>query len=513
MLLLPSPCADISNSRSVAAHVVQIRERESGIDMEIDPILDMYTMLERYLPENFINKDEMDQKDVLKVSWRKLIETAESVTDEIARLQGGFKKKLLSDVKVFVADVIAFRNDYLANGPMVKGISPQDAMERLRRYQEEFELRYRRYELYSGGEVLFALKKTEYPELEATAKELELLQKLYSLYRDVMNKMDDWKTILWSEVVANVAEMAAEMETFNTRCKKLPKKLREWEAYNDLKKQIEDTQNVLPLLQELSKASIKDRHWEQIAGVTGHVLNVHDADFRLANMLDANLVGHQMDIEEICDSADKQLAIEIKLNEIAEKWANEEFHFFEWKGRGLQILQGTTVTIEQLEEDQMNLQTMLTMRHVTPFKQFAQDLLKMLSDTSETLELWLKVQMLWCSLESVFLGGDIARQMPVVAKKFVKIDKDWVKIMAKAVDTGKIVEGASNDILRSSLPPMFSELEKCQKNLEGYLEQKRNKFPRFYFVSNPVLLQVLSQGTCLAAVTITCSCGCLTVLT
>ncbi len=54
------------------------------------------------------------------------------------------------------------------------------------------------------------------------------------------------------------------METYNARCKKLPKKLREWEAYNDLKKQIEDTQNVLPLLQELSKASIKDRHWEEV---------------------------------------------------------------------------------------------------------------------------------------------------------------------------------------------------------------------------------------------------------
>lgn len=39
-------------------------------------------------------------------------------------------------------------------------------------------------------------------------------------------------------------------------------------------------------------------------------------------------------------------------------------------------------------DDQMNLQTMLSMRHVTPFREEAQTELQILSDTSDTLERW-----------------------------------------------------------------------------------------------------------------------------
>ena len=38
-------------------------------------------------------------------------------------------------------------------------------------------------------------------------------------------------------------------------------------------------------------------------------------------------------------------------------------------------------------------------------------------------------------------------------------------------------------------------LEICRKALANFLEQKRRKFPRFYFVSEVDLLDILSNGT------------------
>jgi len=68
-------------------------------------------------------------------------------------------------------------------------------------------------------------------------------------------------------------------------------------------------------------------------------------------------------------------------------------------------------------------------------------------------------------------------------------------MQANAADSGKVVKACENEALRAALPVMYQELEGCSKKLGQYLEQKRAKFPRFYFVSDPVLLQILSQGS------------------
>ncbi|EEY63593.1 dynein heavy chain, outer arm [Phytophthora infestans T30-4] len=487
--------------RFVMGVLKEVRERESAIEMELNPIADMYDMLEHYLPGGYMDKEEMDQKSVLRGSWRKLVDYAEEVTDNLSEVQGGFKKQLIKDVKDFQADVAVFRSDYEANGPMVSGLVPAEAVERLKRFKDLLGIRERKLEVFSAGEELFGMRPTEYPEIVRTRKEMALLDQLYGLYMDVEKTMDEFRGISWAQVGANVERMNDCFAGYDQRCKKMPKNLCEWEAYGILRKVITEFLEMLPIVRELTRESIKPRHWEEIiTACNGQRLPYDSESFKFQDVLDAKLLTWKEDVEYICESAQKQLQIEHKLRDLTDRWAGTTFEFSEWRQRSVPVLKGYGQIIEDLEEGQLQLQAILSMRHVVFFKDRVQVKLAQLSDTADVLELWAKVQTLWMSLESVFTGGDIAKQMPLEAKKFAKIDKDWLKVMSKAAEVGFVVSCCSNELLRSTLPSLFGELEKCQKSLEGYLEQKRKKFPRFYFVSNPLLLLILSRGSDPAAV-------------
>ena len=128
--------------------------------MEMAPIQDQYDMLRRYLPRSAIKDTERDDLATLRRTWFALTDVAEDKNDELAAKQLGFKKKLVRDVQAFYGDVIQFRSDWVAE------------------------------------------------DLDKTKAEIELLEKLYGLYQDVIDASETWKGMVWDEAARQSKWMA-----------------------------------------------------------------------------------------------------------------------------------------------------------------------------------------------------------------------------------------------------------------------------------------------------------------
>eukprot|EP00770_Monocercomonoides_exilis_P005227 MONOS_5201.1-p1 / transcript=MONOS_5201.1 / gene=MONOS_5201 / organism=Monocercomonoides_exilis_PA203 / gene_product=dynein haevy chain 3, outer dynein arm alpha / transcript_product=dynein haevy chain 3, outer dynein arm alpha / location=Mono_scaffold00149:3327-12824(+) / protein_length=3165 / sequence_SO=supercontig / SO=protein_coding / is_pseudo=false len=278
----------------------------------------------------------------------------------------------------------------------------------------------------------------------------------------------------------------------------MPKTIHQWDSYKDLKRMVDEFSDVIETLRNLKQEFIRERHWQSIMQVIGTTFKTDSDVFKLGHLRNAGLVQHIEEIDEIASGCAKEAEIEAKLNDIIAAWVNQEFTFMQFKNRGELLLKGsvTSEMITTMEDSQMALQGLLSNRFNGPFKDRIVDWNTKLLVCHETIDQWLAVQALWIYLEAVFNGGDIAQQLPQAARLFQGIDKSWVKLMDSARDRKNIIAiCCADDTLKTLLPHLTEQLESCQKSLSGYLETKRSLFPRFYFVSDPNLLEILGQAT------------------
>ncbi|KAF4790048.1 hypothetical protein TURU_143619 [Turdus rufiventris] len=290
---LSRPVHDLDDVREAMEALREIRENEMKIDMTVGHIEESFSVLHKY---NLLFQDENTERgDGLAYAWKNLNTQARQVEELLLKVQPDMKADLLRGVQKFQMDTAGFYKAYDEKGPTEDNIPPHEASDRLQIFQAKFDELWRKYLSLSAGEELFGLPITEYPELHKIKRELSLLQKLYSLYDTVTSSIDRYNEMLWNDL--NIEKINSELLDFQSKIRKLPKALKEWQSFQDLKQKIDDFTESCPLLEMLKNKAMLSRHWEKIAQVTGHHYDVDSETFTLKNVMDAPLLKHKEDIE------------------------------------------------------------------------------------------------------------------------------------------------------------------------------------------------------------------------
>jgi len=358
------------------------------------------------------------------------------------------------------------------------------------------ELRERAHATEQWQETL-ELEVDEYDELSDVTMDCAIKLRLWKAVRTFNDTTEQWGASalesLDLEEITRLVQMS--MKTCGTALRSLDGN----PVPELLKTKVDSFKLAIPAIEALRNPGLKERHWEEIEGALGHKFDEERPclKYHLSELMELGIDNAEK--SEIIEAAStKALQEKVLKDMFAEKillvWKHLEFEAVMYKERhDTFILGGIEPVMEGLDDSLVTLNTILGSRYCAPIRYDVTNWQKKLVLLSETLDEWLQVQQQWMYLETIFSAADIQRQLPAESKRFFEVDKSFRSIMEmtnevpKAVTAGTI-QGRKNKLAKHNLT-----LDKIQKSLEAYLETKRQAFPRFYFLSNDELLEILAQ--------------------
>jgi len=306
----------------------------------------------------------------------------------------------------------------------------------------------------------------------------------------------DADVLVWAKTVfdkIDVPRMTDKMGGYVKLSARLEKGLAPNKMAQRFAAKVEDYKNLLPVINALLNTSMKQRHWDKVAALIG-VPIVRDDFFTLQKILDLKAPAHGEAIGLVSTEATQEQALEEMLHKVVAKWADVCFQVVPYKeSKDTFMLGGIEEISIALEDSMVTMSTIMSSRFVKGIRETVEKVEVQLSLFGETLDEWLAVQKNWMYLETIFSAPDIQRQLPNEAKQFFAVDKQFRDVMRKTRENDNALRAGTTPGYLQSFQNANEALDKIQKNLEEYLETKRMAFPRFYFLSNDELLEILAQ--------------------
>lgn len=151
-----------------------------------------------------------------------------------------------------------------------------------------------------------------------------------------------------------------------------------------------------------------------------------NAKTTLADLLELNLHNYEEEVKTIVDKSVKEATTEKTLDELKKVWDVLEFGVDQHERTKLKLLKISEEVIETLEDNQAQLQNLMSNKYVEHFRPRVAQWQNWLTTADQVRNSWFEVQRKWMYLESIFIGSeDIRKQLPVDSKRFDNVDKEF----------------------------------------------------------------------------------------
>ncbi|KPA84182.1 dynein heavy chain putativedynein heavy chain point mutation [Leptomonas pyrrhocoris] len=358
--------------------------------------------------------------------------------------------------------------------------------------------------LYSSHEELFGMTATQYPQLKEIQQHFEPYFALWEIVCHFNAETERWMS---SKIVSlTPSDVDQKMTDWMKRVAVLSKKIKEpepSEVTRQLRANMEQFKPLVPLLYAL-RSHLQATHWRAIyqqCGVPREQQGfgpggIDNNDQRaLSEFVQLGMMEHLPQVEAIASAAQKSYELETELMNMETEWKRLVFDMEPYQDTFK--LKANDAMQLTLDEHILKTQSMLgkpTVRQTPALQARVSQWEKQLDNIQCTMDEWFRCQGTWAYLEPIFVSADISRSLPAEKKMFVDIDTTWHAVMERTRSTPQILTRCQDETLFKALTSANATLEIILRKLQQFLETKRMAFPRFYFISNEELLQILSDS-------------------
>jgi len=493
---------DLEGLKFVLGLIHQVRVRHNETLEMFEPLSNTVKFLRNNNVE--VEDDCVKLLENASLKWESTVDKVYQAKEKVNPLQNEQVDNIKRKVWNFVDTVSNFRQEFRDNAPFTyQGMDVEDAncvqlaYQKMIFYHNAITEKEREAHQLNQLEKLFELQPSKYRALSDCRSENKCLKTLWDMISLVQHLFKSWRSTLWDDI--DTEQLLSEVNKLSKRINAMDKEIRGWKAFQGLQSEVKQYQTVLPLINLLHSPTMKERHWKQVMAVTSTQFAMGKS-FSLGNMIDLEIHKFVDDVEEIVEISDKENKIEMQLQKQQELWLMaESAQTFEYG-----VHDETKVTLIKVPEEVLvNLEEAMSVlqgikgqgKYVAHFIAEVNKWESELGVTETVITDWLMVQSKWSSLQSIFVGSaDIRQQLPDDSKRFDTVDADFRGLMQVAQDTPIVLLACNVDGRADLLEQLKRNLELCEKSLNQYLDTKKMAFPRFYFLSNVALLDLLSNG-------------------